>query len=465
MTEKTDQRFWDNIGRVSKKLAKENNFLVVSHHDADGITACAIIVNLLKKLNKDVDFKIIRQLDSVTIDEVNTPGRTLIFTDMGSGQISLLRSRGIDRFYIIDHHPPEADYENQVNPHFYGYDGGIDISGAGVAYLVAKSLGNEEMAHLAIIGAVGDMQDSDGKLHSLNRIILEDGVKNKLLKVKNDLRLFGRQSRPLPHMLAYSSDPFLPGLTGNPDACVQFIQNLGISLKRDDNSWKTYINLTFEERKKLTTALYIHLLDCNIPEFIIQGMIGEVYTILNEEKGTELRDAKEFSTLLNACGRQNESEVGVHVCLGDREGYLSRARDILQRHRQMLRNGIDLLSHKGVEELSNLYFFDANNEIDENIIGVIAGMAYGAQIVPPDRPILAFAEDKNDSKFVKVSARANWSLVRRGIHLGEAMRICSSKFGGEGGGHDIAAGARVPRDKRDDFLSLVNDTFKKQLRG
>ncbi|HIE33954.1 MAG TPA: DHH family phosphoesterase [Candidatus Altiarchaeales archaeon] len=463
MTEKIDPGFWKNIRKISKKLAEEDNVLVVSHHDADGITACAIIVNLFKKLGKDVDFKIIRQLDSITIDEVNGSGRTLIFTDMGSGQISLLRSRGIDKFYILDHHPPETDYENQVNPHFYGYDGGIDISGAGVTYLVAKSLDNEDMGHLAIIGAVGDMQDSDGKLHSLNRIIMYDGVKNKQVKVKNDLRLFGRQSRPLPHMLAYSSDPFLPGLTGNLDACIQFIQSLGISLKKDDNSWKTYINLTFEERKKLTTALYIHLLDCNIPEFIIQSMIGEVYTLLNEKKGTELRDAKEFSTLLNACGRQNESEIGVHVCLGDRERYLDKARDILQRHRQMLRNGIELLSKKGIEELPNLYFFDANNEIDENIIGVIAGMAYGAQIVPPDKPILAFAEDKNDSKFVKVSARANWSLVRRGIHLGEAMRICSSKFGGEGGGHDIAAGARVPKDKKDEFLNIVNDTFKKQL--
>jgi len=458
-----DQRLWKRIKRVSENLRREDAVLVVSHHDADGITACAIIVNLLKEMGKDVEFKILRQLDSVTIDSINSTDRTIVFTDMGSGQLSLLRERGLKNFYIIDHHPPEMDYKNQVNPHQYGYDGGIEISGAGVAYLVAKSLGNESMAHLAIIGAVGDMQDSDGKLHSLNRIILNDGVRNKLIKVKNDLRLFGRQSRPIQYMLAYSSDPFLPGLTGNPNACIEFIKNLRISPKREDNSWKSYVDLTFDERKKLATALYIHLLDCNVPEFIIQGMIGEVYTLLNEEKRTELRDAKEFSTLLNACGRQNKSEIGVHICLGDRGKYLKKARSVLQKHRLMLREGIEFLTEKGVEELSNLYFFDSDGKIDENIIGVIAGMAYGAQIVSPNKPVIAFAIDKENPEFLKVSARANWSLVRRGIHLGNAMRSCSRDVGGEGGGHDIAAGARIPRESKNEFLNIVNETFKKQL--
>jgi single-stranded-DNA-specific exonuclease len=459
------KEFRSYIKKFSGKLAEEEELFVVSHHDADGITACAIIVDLLRKLGKGVDFMIIKQLDGISIGKLSDIDKPIVFTDMGSGHLTLLKENDIEDFYIIDHHPPEAEHERQVNPHFYGYDGGIDVSGAGMAYFVAKSLGHRENAHIALVGAVGDMQDSKGRLRSLNRVILEDGVKQGTLKVRNDLRLFGRQSRPLTQMLTYASDPFLPGLTGKNDNCIAFLQNLGIDLRRNDGDLKTYIDLTFEERKKLASALYIHLLDCNVPEFIIQGMVGEVYTLLEEKKGTELRDGKEFATLLNACGRQSKSEIGVQVCLGDRGEYWMEARDILQRHRKMLREGIEYLNDVGSKEMKYFNYFDSKGLIDENIIGVVAGMAYGARIIPPEKPILAFADDRDDPRFLKVSARANWGLIRKGIHLGNAMRECSRAVGGDGGGHDIASGARIPKERRDEFLKYVDDVFNKQLTG
>jgi RecJ-like exonuclease len=331
-----------------------------------------------------------------------------------------------------------------------------------MTYLVAKSLGYGDMANIAVVGAVGDMQDSRGALGSINRIILEDAVRQGTINIENDLRMFGRQSRSLTQMLAYSSEPIIPGLTGNQNACAQFIESLGIPLK-DNGNWRSYVELTDDERKKLSTALYIKLLDSNTPEFIIQDMFGEVYTLVREEFKSELRDAKEFSTVLNACGRQDQPDMGVLVCLGDRGEHWLRARSLLEKHRRLLREGIEYLTEAGTEELPNLRFFDAGRTIKESIIGVVAGMAYGARIIPPDKPILAFAEDSEDPSYLKVSARANWDLVRKGIHLGNAMNECSRLVGGEGGGHDIAAGARVPKDKRQDFLACVNKLFSEQV--
>ncbi len=453
--------FWSDIQKFSGRLKQEDDLLVVSHHDADGVTACAIIVDLLKKLHKKTEFMILKQLDSTTIGKIADANKTVVLTDLGSGQLSLLEKNLKQKYYIIDHHVPEKNYELQVNPHPHGYDGGIDVSASCLAYFVAKSLGFRNMSPIAIVGAVGDMQDSNGKLHSLNRIVLNDGVEDGSLKVKNDLRLFGRQSRPLNNMLAYSSDPLIPGLIGNPAACTQFISDLGINPK-SNGDWRNYVDLSFEERKKLTTALYIHLLNLGKPEFVIQRMIGEVYTLLNEEKRTELRDAKEFATLMNACGRQSKAEIGVEICLGDRGTNLDKARDILQKHRKELKDGLEYLQLKGVESLSNLYYFDAEGKIKESIVGVVAGMGQGT-VIPPDKPVLGFAEDRDDKNFIKVSARGNWDLIRKGIHLGNAMRDASSAFGGEGGGHDIAAGARVPKDKKQEFMHLANEIFKKQL--
>ena len=458
-----DKKFWNDICKFSMQLKEEDDIFIVSHHDADGITACAVLIDLFRFLEKDVEYMITKQLNSNTINKIDNIDKTIVFSDMGSGQIPLIIDSGIKNFYIIDHHTPHGEYKKQVNPHFYGYDGGVDISGAGMAYLVAKSLNRDKMAHIALVGAVGDMQDFDGRLHSLNRIILNDAIKQKTIKVKNDLRLFGRQSRPLHIMLTYASDPIIPGLTGNQRACLEFIESLEINPKREDDSWKSYVDLSIEERKKLISALYIRLLDFNVPEYIIQGMIGEVYTLLKEERRTELRDVKEFSTLMNACGRQERPEIGLNVCLGDRDRKWREAKKLLQRHREMLREGIEYLSERGVKELPFLYYFDSEGRINENIIGVVAGMAYGARIIPPDKPILAFADDKDDSRMMKVSARANWNLIRRGIHLGNAMNECSAMVDGEGGGHDIAAGARIPKEKRNEFITAVNDIFKCQI--
>jgi RecJ-like exonuclease len=453
------------IAEFSRKLTREKDFFVLSHHDADGITSCATTVDLLRSLGKNVDYTCMKQIDSSTVERIREfAGRTVVLTDFGSGHHSLLEEHGIKDYYVIDHHPPERPYNRQINPNEHGYNGGSDISGAGMAYLVAKSLGRTVMANIAIVGAVGDMQDSDGSLSSLNRSILQDAVENGTILIEKDLRMFGRQSRSLVQMLAYSSEPLIPGLTGNQAACAQFIESLGIGLKSGED-WKSYVELTRSQRETLSSALYMRLVDLRTPDFIIHGMYGEVYTLAKEAFKTELRDAKEFATVLNACGRHEKPNIGVEVCLGDRGKSWHTAKVLLEKHRRELAQGIEYLSDKGTDDMPSFRYFDAQGVIRESLVGVVAGMAYGARIIPPDKPILAFAEDSNDATFLKVSARANWGLVRRGIHLGNAMRECSKRNGGEGGGHDIAAGARVPKEKRDDFLKCVDSTFQKQLQA
>jgi len=456
--------FASALTRFGKELTENDDFFILSHHDADGITSCAITVGLLRSLGKNVDYACMKQIDSFTVEKIREyAGRTVVLTDFGSGQLSLLEEHGVKDYFVIDHHPPERGYARQINPNEYGYNGGSDISGAGTAYFVARAIGHMEMAHIAVVGAVGDMQDSSGALGSINRVILEDGVLNNTLLIEKDIRLFGRQSRSLVQMLAYSSEPIIPGLTGNQAACAQFIESLGIRLK-DGGNWRSYVDLTSHERELFTSALYMRLVDLNTPDYMIHGMYGEVYTLLAEEHKSELRDAKEFATLLNACGRHEEPDVGVDVCLGDRGRKWKHAKTLLEKHRRQLAEGIEYLTQEGTRDLGNLRYFDAGDAIKESIVGVVAGMAYGARIIPPDKPILAFAKDGNDENFLKVSARANWALVRRGIHLGNAMRECSKKHGGEGGGHDIAAGARVPKGRKDDFLRCVNEAFGKQVR-
>jgi RecJ-like exonuclease len=45
------------------------------------------------------------------------------------------------------------------------------------------------------------------------------------------------------------------------------------------------------------------------------------------------------------------------------------------------------------------------------------------------------------------------------------MRIASEKYGGKGGGHNVAAGAQVPIDQVENFINTVSDIVGKQLKG
>jgi len=217
-------------------------------------------------------------------------------------------------------------------------------------------------------------------------------------------------------------------------------------------------------KKQAYIGVYMHLLDYNVPEFIIQGMIGDVYTLLHEQKRTELRDAKEYASLLNACGRQERPEIGLRVCLGDRGENWYEARNILKTYREALAKGIQALKEKNlVQQNDNIYYFDACGDVEESIVGVVAGMAYGARIIPPDKPVLAFANDRDNPEMIKVSGRGNRNLTRAGLNLGAALREESRKCGGEGGGHDIAAGARIKRVCKEEFLANMDRRIGEQL--
>jgi len=56
----------------------------------------------------------------------------------------------------------------------------------------------------------------------------------------------------------------------------------------------------------------------------------------------------------------------------------------------------------------------------------------------------------------KVSARANLDIVKKGVDLGNMMREGCKAVGGEGGGHSIAAGARIPKESVGKFLEILD---------
>ena len=108
---------------------------------------------------------------------------------------------------ILDHHiPEEIETKNicHVNPHLAGIDGSKEVSGAGVVYFFAKALNKkyEDLAHIALIGAVGDIQEDNG-FKKLNQDILDKAISLGKVTVEKGLRIFGAQTRALHKALEF----------------------------------------------------------------------------------------------------------------------------------------------------------------------------------------------------------------------------------------------------------------------
>lgn len=436
--------------RFVQVINDASDVTIVSHLDADGITSASIMAKTMERCGIEYRTIFARQLEDVNPDDLD--GDTVIYTDMGSGYIDWVMATK-RRSVIVDHHQPaiqkmEMNGVVQINPHILGFSGATDISGSGMSFITAMMTGRDitDAAPLAVVGAVGDMQDSrHGRLGGLNREIVAICEENGLLISETDIKLFGRQTRPVPKMLEYTTDPFIPGLSGSEEGSTDFVKR---TLSRYEIGWR-WIDLPPVERSQMLIGLIEHCRRYGIPQ---RRLIGEVYTLLNEPTGTELRDAKEFATLLNATARYNKPDIGLKICLGDRDAAFEEARIMLQTHRQNLAKGVKYVQDTGITPLSNIQYFDAGDEIIDSIVGIVAGMVFSC--ADRSKPIFAIAKSPNG---VKISARATWDQVNSGVNLAEVMRRASEQVGGRGGGHSIAAGATIPDGTTMKFLEIANE--------
>ena len=458
------------------RLRDADAVLHASHIDADGLTSGAIATTALRRAGIAVETVFEKQLDARAIARIAaTDYDVVLFTDFGSGQLDVIaehEAAGDFTPVVVDHHQPaEADTEYHLNPLLFGIDGAAELSGAGGAYVLARALagngdappgtdGNRDLAALAVVGAVGDMQASAGALSGANEGIVEEGVEAGVIDTGRDLSLYGKQTRPLPKLLEYASELQIPGISNDEGGCIRFLDGLDLELKREGD-WRTWVDLTPEERQAVVSALVRRAVERGVPADRIDSIVGTTYELAREAAGTELRDASEFSTLLNATARYERPDVGLAVCLGDRDAALTRARRVLANHRRNLSDGLDLVRDRGIRQRSSLQWFHAEDRIRETIVGIVAGMALGTEAADREKPIIAFADA--DEGEVKVSARGTGPLVGRGLDLSAVMTEAAAEVDGEGGGHDIAAGATIPAGREEAFLDAAERLIEAQL--
>jgi RecJ-like exonuclease len=465
---------------------------IYTHLDADGLSAGAIIGKALYREDLPFQITVLKQLEREQIAEIALQTKNgedfIIFSDFGSGQYKELRKKLSTPFFILDHHLPQGvsskDKLEQldeiymetkqwhINPYFYGFDGSTEVSGAGMSYLFAKNMNdaNIDLSTIALVGATGDVQNQgpNKSFTGINAEIVEDAKNEELIQMVNDLNF--STLKPLNQAIAYSTEIKLPGLSGDENKSLKFLKKLNVSVENPDGSLKTLMDLTQEEKQKITSGLveYASLkLDIE-PYEILDKLIVNRILLINEEKESNLYDIGEFSNLLNACGRMNNASVGIATAMGNRDKSYQKAQKNLKDYKKSLMDAISWIKEEDViQEKEHIQYYYGDDKISDNIVGTVASILIfdESEVIKLNKPLFGYANREREDAY-KISARAHKKLVKKGVNLSEAIReaLKLSNLEALGGGHPPAAGTKVPTGKINLFLDNVNTVIGNQLK-
>lgn len=253
---KLDQALSYFHDRVSDCIKTGKNISVITHLDCDGITSGSIVTKSLIRAGAKCTVRTVNEFSKNILEKMKNDSRQFhIITDLGGGFAKDIDNALGEEWIVVDHHQiPQEEFDNQkvINAWKYDVDGGRDVSAGGMAYLVSKALHKEntDLAWIAVVAALGDRQDQ-GEKKSFTGLNLEIAViakKNNQVEIDLDILLVGRETRPLPDALAFTSQPFIEGLTWNRDACLSLLNSSGIKLK-DGSRWRVPAELTEDEKE------------------------------------------------------------------------------------------------------------------------------------------------------------------------------------------------------------------------
>ncbi|MBW2980731.1 DHH family phosphoesterase [Candidatus Woesearchaeota archaeon] len=448
-----------------KQLDKNETIRVICHIDADGISACAILIKTLNLDNRKYSISTIQQVNNdVLVSLSKEPYKYIIFADIGAGSLEAIKEKLPDkRIFILDHHEYDCkeipENVTLLNPHMFDIDGGKEISGSGVVYFFCKNLneGIENLAHIAIVGALGDIQEKGG-FFRLNDEILRTAVNKGNIDAQKGLRLFGSQTRPIHKVLEYSTDPYIPGVSGSESGSIQFLHQIGIEPKNGKN-WKKIVHLDEEEMKKLVGGIIMKRFGESKPD----DVLGNVYLLPKEKEESPLKDAREFATLLNACGRMGKASLGIGACLGDRKTQERAVRSLTDYKREIV-NGMnwyrDNQDSNDFIKGNGFIIINAKDQVLPTIIGTIASIISKSNDLKEGTFVLSMAQLVDGT--TKVSLRIA-GYRNQGVDLSKIVQSMTSRIeGAVAGGHMQAAGALLPSDKEAAFIEIAKEILERE---
>jgi len=434
----------DDAADLIASFPRETLVRVISHYDADGISAAAIICHALQRAGYGFHATLSKTGPSIFEKLQYEDNSLIIFSDMGSGQLEEIEDLKC-KVVICDHHVPlSTAIQNGIhlNSHLVGFDGGRDACGAAMAFALAISMdtGNADLAWLAIAGAIGDRQGENG-FHGYNQKILQNAITKGYIEQRQTLNL---PPGPIQESLESCVHPFFISFSGKKDSSLSLLQSLEI----DPHTPVHHLDDSVKNR----------LLDALQDQLATQGVKASQDLMEQVPFSQKMGNLSSFASLLNACGRLKQAGLGLSICLGD-DNLIKEGQSIQTAYRRDILTGMQQIEKQGVIQLGSLQYFTLEQD---TLGGTIAGLSLKyLPSVDQSKPIFSLSTKE---KKIHISGRTTQPLVQKGMDLASALRTAAQTVGGQGGGHPIAAGASIPVGTEKEFLKTLDTTIRQTFK-
>ena len=436
-----DEKFYSILQEGAGRILNNDYVRLLTHYDGDGGSAAIILAKALRRKNIKFHIGFIKSLDGTKFRERFEEAKDIftVITDAGSDQAGSISE--YENVVILDHHFfRESPLKGlNINARNYGVDGTREACGATMAFLMALAIdeANSDLLPFMVSGAIADKQDIGG-FRGLNRTIMEHYGKG--LKPEHTLNLEGQT---LQEGITYSTDPFFFDLSGKPENVKSELQKLSIDGSRN------IFDLTDDEKRLLAEYLSWKLLSQNAGPEAIKYVESDILKFPGNDFSS-----KEISSIVDGNAKVGMNSVPVVYFLGDD----SFRNDMIDNWKIFKTKLIEYAyrAYKEIFEDTNVrYFYAPESEMAGAISGIL--MLY---MLKQDKPLIGFNVGMGDTK---VSSRGSRRQVERGLNLSLVMKESAEAVGGSGGGHDIAAGAVIPRGKEKQFVEVANRIVGDQL--
>jgi head-tail adaptor len=387
---------------VAEQIKRQEYVEVVAHNDADGIAAGSVLCHAMVRAGIRFRLRIRQEITAADLSREHA----CVLCDLGAGIEDLPKGT-----MVIDHHHPHFTGEYHANPRLFGIDGDRDLSASGMAYIVARNMGdNRDLAGLALLGIMGDHQALSGR----NLEIFNEGVGNGIINPYRGLRLAGRD---MPEKWLTAINPYLDGISGDEKAVNAIMaQAAGKDVLRLD----------------LLLSLSVLLIIPHADASCVEEIYGDTYALEREV----IPDAHALASVIDACGKSGQGDLGASLCM--RYGRdVEAAWEIARTHRLNVIAAIRTAAgtapaHDGVYEVGDAV-------LASDVADVLACQSTCLT------PVAVVARD---GETCRISARCSPSID---TDLGSVIRVLAQSCGGTGGGHRYRAGATIPCMQLDAF--------------
>ena len=163
--------------------------------------------------------------------------------------------------------------------------------------------------------------------------------------------------------------------------------------------------------------------------------------------------------MINACSRMDQPGTCLTLCLGNNEAR-KKAERIYVKYRQHIISGL-----KHIEQNQNIkgkeyVIINVKDKIKDTLIGTMASILSFSSVYKEGTIIIGMAYNENK---IKISTRMAGRNPNSNRNLKELMESVTQVIGGESGGHKMAAGCTIKKEREQEFIDLIKKKLEFEI--